>query len=82
MPFINSLEGSILTVGSEIIITWMTYFDGLINIENTGTRKHIESGFATEGPINTFNENQVSEQLRKMELDKATGPDDLPVQVV
>ena len=64
MPFINSLEGNTLTIGSEIIIRMMIYFDGLINIENT--RKQIESGFATEGPINIFNANEVSEQLRKL----------------
>ena len=28
-PFINSLEGQILTVGSETIQRWLTYFDGL-----------------------------------------------------
>ena len=35
MPFINSLEGDILTVGNEVILRWMTYFDGLLNSENT-----------------------------------------------
>ncbi len=29
MPFINSLEGQILTVGSEIIQRWLTYFCGI-----------------------------------------------------
>ena len=37
---------------------------------------------ATEGPIDIFNENEVSEQLRKIGLDKATGPDDLPIEAV
>ena len=37
---------------------------------------------ATEGPIDIFNENEVSEQLGKMGLDKATGPDDLPIEAV
>ena len=35
MPFINSLEGQILTVGSEIIQRLLTYCDGLLNIVNT-----------------------------------------------
>ncbi len=39
----------------------------------------IESGVVTEGPIEIFNENEVFEQLGKMGLDKATGPDDLPI---
>ena len=36
MPSINSLEGQILTVGSEIIglLGWLTYFDGLLYKEN------------------------------------------------
>ena len=27
MPFINSLEGQILTVGSDIMLRWLTYFE-------------------------------------------------------
>ena len=80
MPFKNSLEGQILSVESDIIQRWLTYFEGLLNTENT--RKQIESGLATEGPIDIFNENEVSEQLGKMGLDKATGPDDLPIEAV
>ena len=64
MPFINSSEGQILTVESDIIQRWLTYFEGLLNTENT--RKQIESGVATDGPIDLFNENEVSEQLGKM----------------
>ena len=64
MPFINSLEGQILTVESDIIQRWVTYFEGLLNTENT--IKQIESGLATEGPIDIFNENEVSEQLGNM----------------
>ena len=41
-----------------------------------------ESGLATEGPINIFNENEVSEQLGNMGIYKATGPDDLPIEAV
>ena len=57
MPFINRLEGQILTVGCEIIHIWLPYFDGLLNIENT--RKQMESGLVPEGPIKLFNENEV-----------------------
>ena len=42
----------------------------------------IESGLITEGPIEIFNEHEVSEQLAKMGLDKDTGPDDLPIEAV
>ena len=79
-PFINSLEVQILTVESDIIQRWLTYFEGLLNTENT--RKQMESGLATEGPIDIFNKNEVSEQLGKMGLDKATGSDDLPIEAV
>ena len=79
-PFINSLEGHILTVESDIIQRWLTYFEGLLNTENT--RKQMESGLATEGPIDILNENEVSEQLGKIGLDKATGPDDLAIEYV
>ena len=62
------------------MLRWLTYFEGLLNTENT--RKQIESGLATEGPIDIFNENEVFEQLGKMGLDKATGPEDLPIEAV
>ena len=67
MSFINSLEGQIITAGSDIMLRWLTYFEGLLNTENT--RKQIASGLSTEGPIDKFNENEVSEQLGKMGLD-------------
>ena len=77
---LDSREGQILTVGSDIMLRWLTYFEGLLNPENT--RKQIASGLATEGPIDLLNENEVFEQLGKMGLDKATGPDDLPIEAV
>ena len=80
MPFINSLESQIITVGSDIMLRWLTYFEGFLNTENT--RKQITSGLATDGPIDLFNENEVFEQLGKMGLDTATGPDDLPIEAV
>ena len=58
MPFINSLAGQILTVGSDIMLRWRTYFEGLLNTDNT--RKQIESGLAT---IDLFNESELFEQL-------------------
>ena len=78
MDFINSLEGNILTVGSEIIQRWLTYFDGLLNTDNT--IKLIESGVVTEASIEIFNENEVPEQLGKMGLDNATGSGDLHIE--
>ena len=38
-----------VTVLSDIIQRWLTYVEGLLNTENT--RKQIESGLATDGPI-------------------------------
>ena len=52
MPFINSLEGQILTVGSDIMLRWLIYSEGLLNTENS--RKQIESGLASEGPIDIY----------------------------
>ena len=34
MPFVNSLEGQIFTVETEIMLRWLTYFDDLLNTEN------------------------------------------------
>ena len=52
MHFINSLEGQILTVGSDIMLRWLTDFEGLLNTENTrktnskwfgqSTNRHIQ----------------------------------------
>ena len=62
------------------MLRWLTYFEGLLNTENT--RKQIESGLAIEGPIDLFKENEMFEQLGKMGLDKPNGPDDLPIEAV
>ena len=71
MPSIISLEGQILTEGSDITSRWQTHVDGLLNTENP--RKPIQNGLLTEGPIELFNENEVSKQLGKMGLDIAIG---------
>ena len=58
MPFINILESQILTVGSDIMLRWLTYFEGLLNTGST--RKQIETVFTSKGKIDTFNENEVT----------------------
>ena len=66
-------------VGNEIILRWLTYFDGLLNTENPRTK--IETVLLIEGPIDIFND-KVSKQIGKMVLNKATGPDDIPIESV
>ena len=66
------MEGQILTVGSEIILRWLTGVDGLLNNDNP--IKQIGNGVLTEGQIAISNESEVSQQLVNMGLDKATGP--------
>ena len=45
-------------------------------------RNPIENGVLTEGPTQTFTENEVPEQLGKLGLYKAREPDDLPIEAV
>ena len=40
MSFMNSMEGQILTVGIDIMLRWLTYFEGLHNTENTNSKKN------------------------------------------
>ena len=66
--------------GSEVKLRWQKYVEGLLNNENP--RKPIENGLLTEGPVDIFNENEASEQLGNIGLDKATESDDLPIEDV
>ena len=52
----------------------------LLDTENP--RNRIENGVLTKGPTQTFTENEVPEQLGKLGLDKASEPDDLPIEAV
>ena len=46
VPKESLFNQSVVAVESDIIQRWLTYFEGLLNTENT--RKLIESGLATE----------------------------------
>ena len=46
--FINSLEGRILIVGSDIILRWLTYFDDLVICEHSRAEVELQQNIWRE----------------------------------
>ncbi|XP_068233397.1 uncharacterized protein [Palaemon carinicauda] len=82
LTHIRSIKDSnciVLAEENEIKRRWETYFEGLLNEENTRTvfedglpNKTVTIGVTTRG---------VAQAVKKMKNSKATGPDSLPVEV-
>ncbi|XP_068250325.1 uncharacterized protein [Palaemon carinicauda] len=75
---IKDSNGIVLAEENEIKRRWETYFEGLLNEENP--RTVFEDGLPNE----TFNigvTRREVEQTVKMKNSKATGPDNIPVEV-
>ena len=80
MKFVKDENGEILSEDDDIKKRWKEYFDMLLNTQNR--RKVLDRVDKIEGPIETVSEEEVKQQLQKMKKGKATGPDELPIEVV
>ena len=66
--------------GESIRKRWKGYFQLLFNVENY--REELQEVQPTEGPLPLYSVEEVRKQLEKMGLNKACGPDDLPIEAV
>ena len=80
IPFVKDNNGKILNEDDDIKKRWKDYFDCLLNNENK--KKELPVMLPVEGPINEISETEVKIQPEKMKAHKATGPDQLPIEVV
>jgi len=58
---------------------WKKYFNGLLNNENS--REELSPKLPVQGPIPKIHEDEVNTQIGKMKTNKATGPDQLPIDI-
>ena len=72
-------NGEILSEEEEVKQRWRNYFDSLLNTENL--REELPEIEPTQGPIAEISSSEVKQQLERMKNNKATGPDELPIDL-
>ena len=80
IPFVKDIDGKILCEDEQIKKRWESYFNGLLNNENS--REELPTQLPVQGPIPRINEEEVNIQIGKMKPNKATGPDQLPIDII
>ena len=80
IAFVKDRDGNILTYGESIRARWKGYFQLLFNVENN--REELQEVQPTEGPLPQYSVEEVRKQLDTISLNKACGPDDLPIEAV
>ena len=80
LVFVKDPQDKVLTEDTDIKDRWRQYFDTLLNSINS--RKELDDIDKTEGPIPEVTQEEVKRQLDKMANNKATGPDELPIEVL
>ena len=77
---IKDEEGRVLVEDLEILKRWRKYYQKLINEENPREGRN-EQQAEVEGDITEITSAEIEMALRNMKNGKATGPDNLPVEV-
>ncbi|XP_046855995.1 uncharacterized protein LOC124449095 [Xenia sp. Carnegie-2017] len=73
-------QGKIVSEDEKIKERWREYFDRLLNTKNN--RKELDHLEPVHGPVPEITEDEVRRQLKKMNNNKARGPDELPIELV
>jgi exonuclease III len=71
-------QGKVLTDKHEITKRWKQYFEKLLNEENP--RSVMEDGTMNQGMTKEVTREEVEKAVSKMKNNKATGPDEIPVE--
>jgi exonuclease III len=80
LPFVRNEDGKILSNEEDVKRRWRNYFDNLLNTENP--RDELAEAEQIQGPIEEISTSEVEHQLERMKNNKATGPDELPIDLV
>ena len=75
----KSQDGDVLSDEKEIKERWRSYFEKLLNEETP--RTFFEVGAQNEGVTSMVRRDEVKKALKKMKNGKATGPDEIPVEM-
>ncbi|EYC25573.1 hypothetical protein Y032_0011g1280 [Ancylostoma ceylanicum] len=76
---IKASNGNILRNPDDVLERWRQYFDQMFNEEFP--HPSIPPTECIQGPVLPIAPAEVSEAIKKMKRNKATGPDDVPVDV-
>ncbi|KAJ8708279.1 hypothetical protein PYW07_010404 [Mythimna separata] len=77
--YIKNKDGNLLTSNADINARWREYYSQLLN--ETFPSVTPENLAATEGPIQEICPEEVEIAVKKMSNNKATGPDEIPVEL-
>ena len=80
IAFVKDRDGKIPTDGESIRTRWKGYFQLLFSVEND--IEELQEVQPTEGSLPLCAVEGVRKQLENMGLNKACGPDDLPIEAV
>lgn len=78
--FIKDEQGKIMSEDKDIKERWKEYFNRLLNTKNR-TPEIGDTG-VVQGPVEDISEEEVTKQIERMKLNKAKGPDELPVEMI
>ncbi|KAI5746693.1 hypothetical protein M8J77_006372 [Diaphorina citri] len=76
---VKNKEGVVLKGEEDIKSRWKEYFNNLLNEENP--RLPTEESLPNQGVIRDVDKSEVWEALKAMKNGKATGPDNIPIEV-
>ncbi|EYC23526.1 hypothetical protein Y032_0015g2703 [Ancylostoma ceylanicum] len=79
LGIIKAANGNILRGPNDVMERWRQYFEQTFNEELP--HPPIPSVNTVQGPVLPLVPTEVSEGIRKMKANKATGPDDIPADV-
>jgi len=64
----------------QTLLQVQNYFNGLLN--NGNNREELPPQLPVQGPIPEIHEDEVNTQIGNMKANKATGPDQLPIDII
>ena len=77
---IKDADGNVLTRTEAVLGRWKEYFERLMNEENGRKRRTEETAKVWE-QVEEISEDEVLTALKKMQGEKAVGPDHLPAEI-
>ena len=78
--FIKDEQGTIMSEDKDIKERWKEYFNKLLNTKNR--TPEIGAMEKVQGPVEDISVEEVGNQIGTMKLNKAKGPDELPIEMI
>ena len=75
---IKNKDGEVLLDDDKIKGRWKEYFEELLNVENDRIQRDVQQREIRD--VQAISEEEVRDAMRKMENNKAVGPDNIPIE--